>query len=53
MTSDSLPARLRHVWLLPRHAMILGLRIYQLTLSPDHGPLKHLYTYGYCRHPPT
>lgn len=26
---------------------------YQKTLSPDHGPLKHLYPYGYCRHSPT
>jgi len=53
MTSHSLPAQLRHVWLLPRHALILGIRLYQLTLSPDHGPLRHLWTYGYCRHSPT
>ncbi len=27
--------------------------LYQNTLSPDHGPLRHLYPYGYCRHSPT
>lgn len=53
MTSDSQAARWRHVWLLPRHAIILALRVYQLTISPDHGPLRHLWTYGYCRHSPT
>jgi uncharacterized protein len=26
---------------------------YQQTLSPDHGPMRHLFTYGYCRHSPT
>jgi putative component of membrane protein insertase Oxa1/YidC/SpoIIIJ protein YidD len=26
---------------------------YQATLSPDHGPLKAIYSYGYCRHHPT
>ncbi len=29
------------------------LRLYQMTLSPDHGPLKGLHPYGYCRHEPT
>jgi putative membrane protein insertion efficiency factor len=26
---------------------------YQKTFSPDHGPLRHLYPNGYCRHSPT
>ena len=26
---------------------------YQATLSPDHGPLRHLWKFGYCRHEPT
>ena len=26
---------------------------YQKTLSPDHGPLKDLYPYGFCRHEPS
>lgn len=41
------------LWRLPRTIVILLLRAYQATLSPDHGPLKGLYTYGYCRHEPT
>jgi putative membrane protein insertion efficiency factor len=32
---------------------LLLITMYQHTLSPDHGPLKHLYPYGYCRHSPT
>lgn len=28
-------------------------KLYQATLSPDHGPLRHLFPYGYCRHHPT
>lgn len=24
--------------------------LYRVTLSPDHGPLRHLFPYGYCRH---
>lgn len=38
---------------LPRNLIVLMITGYQHTLSPDHGPLKHLYTYGYCRHSPT
>jgi putative membrane protein insertion efficiency factor len=32
---------------------VLMITAYQHTLSPDHGPLKYLYPYGYCRHSPT
>jgi uncharacterized protein len=38
---------------LPSRFLAACIRGYQLTLSPDHGPLRHLYTYGYCRHEPT
>lgn len=38
---------------LPRNLIVSFITIYQHTLSPDHGPLKHLYPYGYCRHSPT
>lgn len=41
------------LWHLPRSAIIAMIRLYQQTLSPDHGPLRHLYAYGYCRHEPT
>jgi len=43
----------RRLWFAPRNAAIGLVRLYQQTLSPDHGPLKHLWTYGYCRHEPT
>lgn len=29
------------------------IRVYQATLSPDHGPFKHRYSEGYCRFTPT
>lgn len=29
------------------------IRLYQKTLSPDHGPLSFLYSEGYCRFKPT
>ena len=40
-------------WQLPRNMMIGVVSLYQHTLSPDHGPLRHLHPYGYCRHEPT
>jgi len=36
-----------------KHALISTIRLYQKTLSPDHGPLKVRYPAGYCRHYPT
>ncbi len=44
---------LRHIWHIPRKFICALISLYQATLSPDHGPLRHLYTYGYCRHEPT
>ncbi len=44
---------LHAVWLLPRRACVAAMTLYQATISPDHGPLRHLYSYGYCRHDPT
>ncbi len=29
------------------------IRLYQRTLSPDHGLLAHRHPYGYCRYYPT
>ncbi|MBT5237379.1 membrane protein insertion efficiency factor YidD [Candidatus Peregrinibacteria bacterium] len=43
----------RNIWHLPRKAISELISLYQHTLSPDHGPLKGLYPYGYCRHEPT
>lgn len=44
---------LRHILRLPRNAIASLITLYQRTLSPDHGPLRHLFPYGYCRHSPT
>ena len=44
---------LHHIWHLPRKLIALLITGYQHTLSPDHGPLRHLYDYGYCRHDPS
>lgn len=44
---------LRHLWLAPRKGILLLLEAYQHTLSPDHGPLKTLHPFGYCRHEPS
>ncbi len=40
------------LWL-PRYLVLLLITLYQQTISPDHGPLKHLFKYGYCRFHPT
>lgn len=29
------------------------IRLYQRTISPDHGPLRHLLRNGHCRYYPT
>lgn len=42
-----------HIWHAPRKSIVLLIELYQATLSPDHGPLKSIYKYGYCRHEPT
>lgn len=44
---------LRHIWRLPRNAIAALLALYQRTLSPDYGPLRHFFPYGFCRHSPT
>lgn len=36
-----------------REIAILPLRVYQKTLSFDHGPLKFLYPHGYCCYYPS
>ena len=45
--------RASRFWHFPRKTIVALITLYQHTLSPDHGPLRHLYTYGYCRHSPT
>lgn len=36
-----------------RYLVVLILKIYQKTLSFDHGIFKHFFPYGYCRFKPT
>jgi uncharacterized protein len=50
MSTRNLPA---HILRLPRNLIAGLITAYQRTLSPDHGPLRHLNPYGYCRHEPT
>ena len=38
---------------IPQKFMIIIIELYQNTLSPDHGPLKHNHPFGFCRHEPT
>lgn len=40
-------------WRLPKELLILLIKGYQKTLSPDHGALKGLFPHGCCRHSPT
>jgi putative membrane protein insertion efficiency factor len=41
------------VYKIPRNFVVLIILMYQKTLSPDHGPLKKLFPYGYCRFTPS
>ncbi len=41
------------LWRIPRSVAVGLIGFYQFTISPDHGALKGLYPYGYCRHHPT
>lgn len=38
---------------IPRRVLIFFVRIYQKTLSPDHGVLRHMFPYGYCKFHPS
>ncbi len=38
---------------LPKIAVLQTIRLYQKLFSPDHGPLRALYPYGYCKFKPT
>lgn len=33
----------------PKKLLIFLIKLYQKTLSPDHGPLKVFYPHGFCR----
>lgn len=36
-----------------KYLIMVLIKIYQKTLSFDHGPLKYLYPHGFCRFSPT
>ncbi|MBI2038167.1 MAG: membrane protein insertion efficiency factor YidD [Candidatus Magasanikbacteria bacterium] len=38
---------------LPRMPILLLIKLYQKTISPDHGLFKRAFPYGYCRFYPT
>lgn len=44
---------LEHILGSPRNLIVAMIAVYQYTLSPDHGALKSLHPFGYCRHTPT
>lgn len=41
------------LWRIPRNFALASIRLYQKTLSPDHGPLRHHFPHGYCRFYPS
>ena len=41
------------VFRVPKYLLMIIIRGYQKTLSPDHGPLRHWFPGGYCRFMPT
>ena len=41
------------IWHIPRNLLILVVKGYQKTLSPDHGFVKRFFPYGYCKFTPS
>jgi len=44
---------IRWIWHFPRFVVCSMIKLYQKTLSPDHGPLKKFFPHGYCKFSPT
>lgn len=44
---------IKEIKYLPQHLAITFIKIYQKTLSFDHGPLRMFYPYGFCRFTPS
>ncbi len=44
---------IKKIIFLPRWIALFLIRVYQKTLSFDHGPLRFLFPHGYCRFYPT
>lgn len=43
----------RFIITIPKIILLFLIRVYQRTLSPDHGPMKAKFPYGYCKFHPT
>lgn len=50
---EKVRSALRSLVRLPRIPVLGLILIYQRTLSPDHGPLRHFFPNGYCRFYPS
>jgi putative membrane protein insertion efficiency factor len=50
---NSLSNIIRKLVILPRLPVLVLIKIYQKTISPDHGLVKQLFPYGMCRFNPT
>lgn len=48
-----MPKIISYILFLPRLPFLWLIRLYQHTLSPDHGFFKSLFTHGYCRFYPS
>jgi putative membrane protein insertion efficiency factor len=44
---------LKNIYRVPRVFFLFLIRIYQRTFSPDHGPLRRFFPYGYCKFSPS
>ncbi|MFA5211582.1 MAG: membrane protein insertion efficiency factor YidD [Patescibacteria group bacterium] len=44
---------MKNIFLWPRYLVLFFIKIYQKTISPDHGIFKQKYPHGYCRFYPT
>ncbi len=44
---------LSYLFKLPRRLLVGAIRVYQKTISFDHGVLKIFYPHGFCRFTPT
>ncbi|OGJ50622.1 membrane protein insertion efficiency factor YidD [Candidatus Peregrinibacteria bacterium RIFOXYC2_FULL_33_13] len=41
------------IFSLPKDIALLLIRLYQKTISPDHGVIKRLFPFGYCKYSPS
>ena len=44
---------IKFIWYIPRRLMMFLIFLYQNSLSLDHGPLKNILPYGFCKFHPS